>query len=157
LLEYREARREPWHAALAAWASRRTEAMKSAAHTQGAVAPSPASSSAWSQLREYVKSRGVIGTVRRLFTAFVFHREHLVLYYKSMDDEIERVIPKIPGTMRRATVDDLDGLQVFAHHYSREQFARWIERRWVWVFEHDTKLIAYRVVTRELPRTGAPY
>jgi GNAT superfamily N-acetyltransferase len=133
--------------------------MKAATGTPGAMpgAAGPAGSSAWSTLREYVKSRGVMGTLRRLYTAFVFHREHLVLYYKSMDEEIQRVTPKISGTMRRATPADLDGLQVFAHHYSREQFARWIEHGWAWVFEHEGKLIAYRVVTRELPRTGAPY
>jgi GNAT superfamily N-acetyltransferase len=107
-------------------------------------------------LRDYVRSRGLLGTLRRLFTAFVFHREHLVLYYKSMEDEIRRVTAKIPGTMRRATLADLDGLKVFEHHYTAAQFRRWIEREWAWVFEHDGKLIAYRAVVRELPKVGAP-
>jgi len=107
-------------------------------------------------LRDYVRSRGIWGTVKRLFRVFGFQREHLVLYYKSMDEEIQRVIPKIPGIMRRATVDDLEGLKVFAHHYTTAQFQRWIERGWAWVFEHEGKLIAYRAVTRELPRIGAP-
>jgi len=107
-------------------------------------------------LRDYVRSRGLRGTLRRLFTAFVFHREHLVLYYKSMEQDVQRVVPKIHGSMRRATLEDLDRLAVFAHHYTAEQFRRWIEQGWAWVFEHDGKLIAYRVVTRELPAVGAP-
>jgi GNAT superfamily N-acetyltransferase len=122
----------------------------------GSGAPT-APSGALTVLREYLRSRGVWATLRRLFTAFVYRREHLVLYYKSMEDEIQPVTAKIPGVSRRATLDDLDGLQVFAHHYTRVQFQRWIERGWVSVFEHDAKLIAYRVVTRELPRVGAPH
>jgi len=60
--------------------------------------------------------------------------------------------------MRRARLDDLDALKVFAHHYTTEQFRRWIENDdGVWVFEHERKLIAYRVVVRELPRLGAPH
>jgi GNAT superfamily N-acetyltransferase len=124
-----------------------------AAHSGAPTAPL----GALTVLREHLRSRGVWGTLRRLFTAFVFRQEHLVLYYKSMEDEIQRVTAKIPGVTRRATLDDLDGLQVFAHHYTGAQFRRWIEHGWVWVFEHDTKLIAYRVVTRELPRVGAPH
>lgn len=132
--------------------------MKSVANP-GATQPGvPASTpGTLSMLRDYVRSRGVWGTLRRLFVVFVFRREHLVLYYKSMDDDIQRVIPKLPGVSRRATMDDLDGLRVFAHHYTRAQFARWIERGWVWVFEYDKKLIAYRVVSRELPKVGAPH
>ncbi|MFQ5664915.1 MAG: GNAT family N-acetyltransferase [Candidatus Binatia bacterium] len=115
-----------------------------------------ATPSSWATLREYVKSRGVWGTARRLFTAFVYHREHLVLYYKPMDQEIQRVTAKVAGVMRRATVEDLERLDVFSHHYTQAQFRRWIEKGWAWVFEHDGKLIAYRVVTQELPRVGAP-
>jgi GNAT superfamily N-acetyltransferase len=113
--------------------------------------------SALTLFREYVRSRGVWGTVRRLFTAFVFHREHLILYYKSMEQEITLVTPKIAGVMRRATLNDLDAMAVFAHHYTARQFQYWIERGWAWVFEHDGKLIAYRVVTQEVPRVGAPH
>ena len=115
-----------------------------------------ASAGGLAMLREYVRSRGVWGTIRRLFTAFVFHREHLILYYKSMAEDIARVTPKLPGVMRRATLNDLDAMKVFAHHYTVRQFRRWIEKGWVWVFEHEGKLIAYRAVTRELPRVGAP-
>jgi GNAT superfamily N-acetyltransferase len=111
----------------------------------------------WATLREYVKSRGVWGTLRGLFVTFVYHREHLVLYYKSMAEEIQPVTPKISGITRRATAADLDGLQVFTHHHSRAQFARWIDKGWVWVFEHEGQFIAYRIVTQELPRVGAPH
>lgn len=118
----------------------------------------PVETGAVAQLWTYVKSRGVRATAQRLFKAFVFSREHLVLYYKSMEDEITLVTPKIAGVMRRARLDDLEGLRVFSHHYTTEQFRRWIENGdGVWVFDHDGKLIAYRVIVRELPRLGAPH
>ncbi len=107
------------------------------------------------QLVDYVRTRGVWATLRRLFTQFVFTREHYVLTYKPMDGEIPLVTARVPGTIRLARLDDLERLRVFAHHYTDEQFRRWIEAGpYLYVFEHERKLIGYRLITRELPRVG---
>lgn len=108
-----------------------------------------------SQLRQYLQTRGIRATLRRLFSAFVFTREHYVLVYKPMDVEPPRVEARIPGTMRLARPDDLDGLRVFAHHYTTTQFRRWIEQGGsLYVFEHEGRLIGYRLVNQEVARFG---
>jgi GNAT superfamily N-acetyltransferase len=105
-----------------------------------------------------VRSRGLRATLRRLFEAFVFSRERLIRFCKSMNEEITPVAAKLPGRMRRATLDDLDALGVFSPYQTVDEFRRWIERGDdVWVFEHEGRLIAYRVITRELPRLGAAH
>ena len=110
------------------------------------------------RLRNYVRSRGPWGTLQRLLRLFVYSREHYVLVYKSMEAEIPRVAARVPGIIRLAVPGDLERLGAFSHHYTVDEFRRWIDRgRCLYVFEHEDRLIGYRLVTREVPRFGAAH
>ncbi len=108
--------------------------------------------------REYVKSRGLRATLQRLWQLLVYSREHYVLVYKSMEAEIPHVVARVAGTIRLAAPADLDRLAAFSHHYTGEQFRRWIDQgRCLYVFEYEHRLLGYRLVTREVPRFGAAH
>jgi GNAT superfamily N-acetyltransferase len=116
----------------------------------------PAAAGTLAQFTAYVRSRGVRATLRRLFRAVVFSREHYVLTYKPMDCEPPQVAARIPGAIRLADLRDLERLSIFAHHYTTEQFRHFIEQgRSLYVFDHEGQLLGYRLVNREIPRIGA--
>lgn len=105
-------------------------------------------------VRGYLRTRGLRATMRRLFR-LAFARESYVLVYKLMDGDLPHVSPRIPGTIRVAKPGDLPGLRVFSHHYTDQQFLRWIKQGdCLFVFEQEKRILAYRLVTRELPRFG---
>ncbi|HXQ21013.1 MAG TPA: GNAT family N-acetyltransferase [Candidatus Acidoferrales bacterium] len=104
-------------------------------------------------LREYVTSRGVGATSRQLLSMCVYSRRSYVLVCKATDVDVPHISARIPGTIRLAVADDVERLRVFAHRYTGAQFRRWIEqRRGLYVFEHQGRLIAYRLVSRDVPR-----
>ncbi|MBI3785717.1 MAG: GNAT family N-acetyltransferase [Deltaproteobacteria bacterium] len=108
------------------------------------------------QLRSYLRSRGLAATLARFRTAFLFSREHYVLVYKPMDVEVPRVEARISGCCRLAELSDLPQLDVFSDQYTQEQFREWIEQGGVlFVFDHEGRIIAYRLITRQIPRVGA--
>ena len=108
------------------------------------------------QLREYIRSRGLLATLQRFGSAFLFSREHYVLVYKPMDVDLPRVDARISGRCRAAEITDLPQLVVFSNHYTQDQFREWIEQGGVlFLFDHDGRIVAYRLITREVPPVGA--
>jgi GNAT superfamily N-acetyltransferase len=108
------------------------------------------------EVAAYVRTRGWRAALERALRAFVYARERWVLTYKPMDADVPVVEARVPGSIRLARPDDVPALRVFSHHYTDEQFRRWVEPGdRLWVFEQDGRLLGYRLVTRELPRLGA--